>query len=274
MIASGSDDASIKIWSTDTGSDRCGTTVRIGARCLTGERFVRRLFTLRGAGECLHNLSNAHTDAVYAVAYSPDPDRLLASGSKDGSVKLWNVDARNASLNATLIGHTAAVSAVDFSLDGVQVASASADGTAIIWELASGKPIRTFTGHTAAVTAVRCAPPAIAAVSDCALGRSGGRVVGGRAGAVLRSCRARSGLWLPVLALDQQPLAISASIAVSGLAQIRPRLRQLGRSCHSRLRRPTRRLRYGTRPTAGCCKPSPATPRQWTLSSFPMTERS
>ncbi|HYL42154.1 MAG TPA: WD40 repeat domain-containing protein [Ktedonobacteraceae bacterium] len=42
----------------------------------------------RENGHTLHLALQAHTDAVWVLAFSPD-ERTLASGSLDGSVKLW-----------------------------------------------------------------------------------------------------------------------------------------------------------------------------------------
>jgi WD40 repeat protein len=38
------------------------------------------------------DLLKAHTDAVHALAFSPD-GKHLASAGRDGSVLLWNLDA-------------------------------------------------------------------------------------------------------------------------------------------------------------------------------------
>lgn len=54
----------------------------------------------------------------------------------------------------TLSGHGGDVTDVAFSPDGMTLASASADGTIILWDLKDGSRIRTLRGHTAQVAAV------------------------------------------------------------------------------------------------------------------------
>jgi WD40 repeat protein len=58
---------------------------------------------------------------------------MLASGSFDGSVKLWAV-ATGEEL-ACLQGHTRAVMALAFAPDGHRIASGSYDQTVRIWRL-------------------------------------------------------------------------------------------------------------------------------------------
>ena len=74
---------------------------------------------------------------------------MLASGSKDDSIKLWN--AATGKLLKTLKAHTAGVtfsvagvSSVAFSPDGRSLASGSLDGTIKIQDVATGKLLRTF----------------------------------------------------------------------------------------------------------------------------------
>src|SRR5262245_61531016 len=61
-----------------------------------------------------------HTDAINSVAYSPD-GRLIASGSSDKTVKLW--DAASGALLRTLQGHTKGVLSVAFLPDSRHVLS-------------------------------------------------------------------------------------------------------------------------------------------------------
>jgi WD40 repeat protein len=84
-----------------------------------------------------------HSGQVYSLAYSPD-GRYLASGSKDRTIKIWEV-ATGKELR-TLTGHSGVVLSVAYSPDGRYLASGSQDKTIKIWEVATGK-VRTLTGH-------------------------------------------------------------------------------------------------------------------------------
>jgi WD40 repeat protein len=77
-----------------------------------------------------------HTWSVWSVAFSPD-GRLLASGSGDETIKLWEV-ATGREVR-TLTGHTNDVTSVAFSPDGRLLASGSTDKTIKLWEVASGR---------------------------------------------------------------------------------------------------------------------------------------
>ena len=83
-----------------------------------------------------------HTSHVFSVAYSPDG--TLASGSRDGTVKLWNTATRTNT--ATLEGNTGRVLDVAFSPDGTILAS-STDGPLVLWDVAAQDTIATLQGH-------------------------------------------------------------------------------------------------------------------------------
>jgi WD40 repeat protein len=99
--------------------------------------------------------------AVFAVAFSPDGKTLASAGGdrvtpgKPGELWLW--DTATSPTRTTREHHDDYVSAVAFSPDGKTLASASLDGTARLWEAATGKqlPIK---GHEGAVFAVAFSP--------------------------------------------------------------------------------------------------------------------
>ena len=74
-----------------------------------------------------------HTSSVYSVSFSPD-GTTLASGSWDGTVRLWEVGSRQG--KATLRGHMGGVYSVSFSPNGTTLASGSADETILLWDMA------------------------------------------------------------------------------------------------------------------------------------------
>ena len=96
-----------------------------------------------------------HTDLVWSVAFRPN-GKMLASGSWDQTVRLWNVNTGR--LLHTLTGHTNEVLNVTFSPDGQTLASASWDGTIHLWNPNNGKRKRTLTEHRGGVTSVAFSP--------------------------------------------------------------------------------------------------------------------
>ena len=90
-----------------------------------------------------------HKDTILALRMIAD--KFLASGSKDCTIRIWNVQF--GSCLRTLIGHTGAVSALE-KLSDELIASASHDYTIRVWHWASGRCVQTLTGHTSWVIAL------------------------------------------------------------------------------------------------------------------------
>jgi conflict system STAND superfamily ATPase/WD40 domain-containing protein len=141
------------------------------ARHLITSLVVLLVLSLAGGGIALYQAHSTppqpvpitvlagHTSSVTAVAFSPD-GHILASGSRDQTVRLWNVSdrAHPTSLGPPLTGHTNAVSSVAFSSDGHILASGSDDRTVRLWNVSDrahptplGPPL---TSHTSYVNTV------------------------------------------------------------------------------------------------------------------------
>jgi len=100
-------------------------------------------------------LQTGHASGVNSVSFSPH-GKQIASGSRDNTVKLWNVDTGE--LLKTLSGHASEVSSVSFSPDGKRIASGSSDNTVKLWNADTGELLKTLSGHTAYVSSVRFSP--------------------------------------------------------------------------------------------------------------------
>jgi WD40 repeat protein len=138
VLASGSTDKTIKLWDVATGKE---------------------IRTLEG-----------HRSDVTSVAFSPD-GKTLASGSYDRTIKLWDVSTgrlvrtleRRKGLFKSFIESISGISAHDvycvaFSPDGKVLASGGQDETIMLWDAATGKEIRTLTGHSSHVKSVVFSP--------------------------------------------------------------------------------------------------------------------
>jgi len=80
--------------------------------------------------------SLSHGSTIYAIAFSPS-DRVLATASRDGSAKLW--DVASGRLRTVLLGHKGRVHRIVFSPDGRTIATGSDDRTAKLWDVATGQ---------------------------------------------------------------------------------------------------------------------------------------
>lgn len=76
---------------------------------------------------------------MLSVVFSPD-GTLIASGSADTTIRIWDVATRTA-VGEPLEGHSDAVNSVAFSPDGKHIASGSSDTTVRIWDV-SAEPSR------------------------------------------------------------------------------------------------------------------------------------
>jgi WD40 repeat protein/uncharacterized caspase-like protein len=110
-------------------------------------------------------IQSNHTKPINAIAFAPD-GRWLASGASDDTIKIW--DTSTGHLLRTLYGHSSNVNALAVSVDGKLLASGSGDmtskrefptfkrggiaggardNTVRIWDVQSGRELKTLAGH-------------------------------------------------------------------------------------------------------------------------------
>ncbi|KAA8491736.1 Vegetative incompatibility protein HET-E-1 [Porphyridium purpureum] len=175
LIASGSDDRTIKMW--DARSGVCVRTMAGHAHGVYAVRFSPDgRFIASGSWDQTVMVWDAHTgaristltghsDPVWTLDFSPD-GKLLTSGSDDRSIKIW--DLQTCACVGTMTGHQHGVYAVRFSPDGRYIVSGSWDQTVMVWDTDTGSCVRTLTEHLDKVWAVDFSPDGwfIASASD------------------------------------------------------------------------------------------------------------
>ncbi len=80
------------------------------------------------------------------------PDGALVAAATTITVQTWEPAAGEAGY--TVSGGHDHLTAVAFASSGALLGIASTDKTAIIWDVATGVPVRALTGHESSVTAV------------------------------------------------------------------------------------------------------------------------
>src|SRR5439155_2395759 len=108
----------------------------------------------RDGGKILNLTWQAHTAAVQALAFSPD-EQTLATGSWDGTIKLWNLE------NGALLWlgqHAGSIHRLVFTPDGRTLASGGDDAAIRLWDVSTGKHLQTLSCQGSAVYALAWSP--------------------------------------------------------------------------------------------------------------------
>lgn len=100
----------------------------------------------------LQKVFRGHDRWTTCLAFSHN-GKLLASGSSDGTIKVWNVGT-GATVLGPLMGHTGGVECVAFSPDDRRIVSGSTDCTVRIWDVQTGKQLLQFEEHKTVVWSV------------------------------------------------------------------------------------------------------------------------
>lgn len=81
-----------------------------------------------------------HLERLYCIQYHPYAKNVIATASYDRTIKIWNIDTRQAEI--TLKGHTDVIFNISWSLDGTKLATICKDGFIRVYEpLVSDEPI-------------------------------------------------------------------------------------------------------------------------------------
>ncbi|MBN1361093.1 MAG: protein kinase [Sedimentisphaerales bacterium] len=169
LVASGGDDAVVKIW--DTAAIECVATLTehagpvrgldfspdgqyLASASLDGTVIIWDLAT-RAPVQVLRGRADA--DALYSLCYSHDGTQLVC-GASDGAIYVYVMDVSLGNTVRTLHGHEAAVVCLRFTPDNSLLASASADRTIRLWRNATGPSVATLSGHGGGVASLAFSP--------------------------------------------------------------------------------------------------------------------
>ncbi len=100
-------------------------------------------------------LLTGHTGVIRTVAFSPD-GKTLASGARDATVKLWNVETGENI--ATFVRNAMGVESVAFSPNGKMLVAGTEGGDIKLWDVENGQNLATFKGEALRVFSVAFSP--------------------------------------------------------------------------------------------------------------------
>lgn len=113
---------------------------------LEEERLVRRYF-------------HRHSDGARAVDFNSTGTIAVSAGlaGSENSIIRWDVE-NNRMIGNPLVGHTSWINDVEISPDNRYIASASSDGSVLLWDFESGELLQTMELHTDEVRSLSFSP--------------------------------------------------------------------------------------------------------------------
>jgi tRNA A-37 threonylcarbamoyl transferase component Bud32 len=164
-LATGGDDATVRIWDAATGREKASlpgpsSAMQVVAFSHSGNLLLGggadgtlRLWDLASGKELPPLLRQ--NGAVRRAPISPD-DLTVAVANGTQGVELWDLPARR--LRETLPGHSGSIMAITFSPDGTTLATGDTSGRIRLWDPAGGAERASFEGDPLGVRAVAFTP--------------------------------------------------------------------------------------------------------------------
>jgi WD40 repeat protein/energy-coupling factor transporter ATP-binding protein EcfA2 len=172
MLATGSFDKTIKLWDVATGEaqatleDESAYLISSIAFSPDGKMLAvvigkdntvvlwdvalrKRLGTLNREGE---------TGGASSLAFSPDSKTLVTGSYSDSRIRLWDVASRRVSKTIEASAEAGGIFDLVFSSDGKTLATGGTNNIARVWDIATGKELAAFKGHTSYITSVAFSP--------------------------------------------------------------------------------------------------------------------
>ena len=127
VLVSVSWDADVRVWNGRTGKQTCCLATRGG-----------------------------RNSPLNCVSFNPTSDQLVAVGSWDTTVKIWDVFSQKRV--KVLKGHHTSVQACVYAPSGRHIVSAAMDGEVKVWSTKSGSAVGSITGHSGPVNSLSYTP--------------------------------------------------------------------------------------------------------------------
>jgi WD40 repeat protein len=172
-VVTGANDRRLKLWDAATGRELQSLDavdrVPMLAYASDGSRFVAWYSKSygenpRGAviqsydptGKVLDTLAEDRGRRVDCLVMSPDGE-LVASGSPDGSVRIWKLSSKER-LTGDIPAHAKAMGDLAFTPDKRKLVTGDADGEIKVWDLAKREVLKTFHAFTKDLSGIVVSP--------------------------------------------------------------------------------------------------------------------
>eukprot|EP00929_Paragymnodinium_shiwhaense_P112306 TRINITY_DN8056_c0_g1_i1.p1 TRINITY_DN8056_c0_g1~~TRINITY_DN8056_c0_g1_i1.p1 ORF type:complete len:618 (-),score=119.92 TRINITY_DN8056_c0_g1_i1:423-2276(-) len=114
----------------------CLEFMRDGRSIISGWSDGKVRAFLPQSGKLLYVINDAHKNGCTSLAVTSDCGRIV-TGGMEGEVRVWRIGRQTQTMDVSLKEHRGRVWCIQMRADDSQAVSASADGSCIIWDLAT-----------------------------------------------------------------------------------------------------------------------------------------